>query len=87
MKFLFASTTCFLDKDGNLQVEIPPIKENIQAVFVFAFDSIKGKVIVSHTEGDFSTENYKLALEKCREQSKYVFNYIKNRIKDRLIHG
>lgn len=84
MKFLFASTTCFLINDGSLQIETPPIKENIQAVFVFTFDSIKGDVVVSHTEGVFSVEKYKLALEKCREQSKYVFEFIKSKITNRI---
>lgn len=84
MKFLFASTTCFLTKDGTLQIRTP-IKENIQAVFVFTFDSMNGRIVVSHTEGVYSVENYRLALEKCREQSKQVFMFMKSRILEKVI--
>ncbi|XP_044747287.1 exosome complex component RRP46 [Coccinella septempunctata] len=83
MKFLFASTTCFLTTEGNLEMKTPK-KNYIQAIFVFTFDSMKGHLLVSHTEGVFSLENYKSALEKCREQSKHVFKFMKNQITRRI---
>ncbi|KAL3288553.1 hypothetical protein HHI36_002992 [Cryptolaemus montrouzieri] len=80
MRFMFAAMTCFLTNNGDLHLRTPEVKEDIDAIFVFVFDSVKKNVIVSHTEGTFKTENYKLALEKCREGSETVFKFMRKEI-------
>ncbi|KAK9873593.1 hypothetical protein WA026_023150 [Henosepilachna vigintioctopunctata] len=84
MRFIFASISCFLTKDGNLHLETPNSKNDIQAVFVFVFDSVKGDVIVSHTEGVYSIDNYKQGLKISREGSKQVFKFMEQEMARRM---
>lgn len=77
MKFVFAAVSVYLTNSKEFRF-IPPISENeLTAMFVFVFNNTTGGVIASHTEGSYSSEQYKTALNLCKEESKNVFSFIK----------
>ncbi|KAH1008044.1 hypothetical protein HUJ04_005195 [Dendroctonus ponderosae] len=77
MKFVFGAVSCFLSNNGELSC-IPSINEDtVKAMLVFVFNNTTGGIIASHTEGCFSIEQYKIALEMCRKESRNVFKFIK----------
>lgn len=77
MKFVFGAVSVYLTNSKEFRF-IPPISENeLTAMFVFVFNNTTGSVIASHTEGSYSSEQYKTALNLCKEESKNVFSFIK----------
>ncbi|XP_030760125.1 exosome complex component RRP46-like [Sitophilus oryzae] len=82
MKFLFGAVSYFLTKEEELTLT-PPINESsVKAMFVFVFNNTKGDVIASHTEGRFSIDQYKTALDICRDEVKKVFIFFKETLLD-----
>ncbi|KAJ8966443.1 hypothetical protein NQ317_012684 [Molorchus minor] len=77
MKFMFGAVTCFLTKEEVISLMPPISKSDVKALFVFVFDNAAGRIIASHTEGSFSEEQYKEALNLGREESKNVFIFFK----------
>lgn len=78
MKCMFAAVTCILSIDNtSLHIVTESQEKDCKASFVFVFDSLKKQVIASHTEGSFSKEQYMEALELCRDESEYIFQFFK----------
>lgn len=79
LKFLVAAGSCVLDKNGELCVEtLPSSLEESKATFIFAFDSVEKRLIVSHTAGCFSSDVYEAAIELCRAKCEHFFEFFKS---------
>lgn len=75
---MVAASSCVLDQNGELLVELPPSHlEDAKATFVFAFDSVDKRIIASYTTGSFSSEVYENAVDLCRTQCEDVFRLFK----------
>lgn len=72
---MFGAVTFFLIKEEGLSL-VPPFHEkDVKALFVLVFDNSEGKVLASHTEGSFTTEQFEEAIRLGREESKNVFKF------------
>ncbi|KAK5648257.1 hypothetical protein RI129_003149 [Pyrocoelia pectoralis] len=85
MKFLFASSSCGLDDEGNFHLDPDNLfLEKATASFIFVFDSVGKGLIASHTSGSFNLAQYQNALELCKKASEGIFDFYKCMIKKDL---
>lgn len=81
MKFMFAAVTCFLSVDDLVDLVHPSSENDLKASFIFVFDSEEKNVLVSHTEGVFTLEQYQHALDLCKKESETIFQYFKSSLR------
>ncbi|XP_011159705.1 exosome complex component RRP46 [Solenopsis invicta] len=77
LKFTIAAVSCMIEKETG-QVIIDPDSsqlQNAKAEFTYAFDSINKDLVCCHSVGRFSQSEFLASVDKCRQVSKYVFDY------------
>ncbi|XP_035449243.2 exosome complex component RRP46 [Spodoptera frugiperda] len=79
MRHTFAGVACAVDEQGNIQLDPDAAQlETARATMNFVFDSREKRLITSLTNGSFSEDAYKEALERCRSASQLVFDFYKD---------
>ncbi|KAF9416167.1 hypothetical protein HW555_006419 [Spodoptera exigua] len=79
MRHTFAAVACAVDEHGNIQLDPDSTQlETARATMNFVFDSREKRLITSLTNGSFSEDAYKEALERCRSASQLVFDFYKD---------
>ncbi|KAJ0173459.1 hypothetical protein K1T71_010608 [Dendrolimus kikuchii] len=82
MRCVFAAVTCVVDEQGD--IVLGPSKEQLdtaRAVLNFVFDSRDKSLMTGFTEGSFSEDTYKEAMERCRVASDLVFAFYRDIVK------
>lgn len=82
MRCLFAAVTCAVNEKGDIVLE--PDKNQLKtarAVMNFVFDSRDKNLITVFTEGNFSEDTYKEAMERCRATSDVIFKFYRDIVK------
>ncbi|XP_012524999.1 exosome complex component RRP46 [Monomorium pharaonis] len=77
MKFTIAAVSCMIQKETGELIMDPDNSQlkNAKAEFTYAFDSINNDIICCHSVGQFSQSEFLASMDKCRQVSKYVFDY------------
>lgn len=52
--------------------------QNAKAEFTYAFDSINKDIVSCHSIGRFSQSEFLASMDKCRQVSKYIFDYYRD---------
>ncbi|KAL0272769.1 UNVERIFIED_CONTAM: hypothetical protein PYX00_005617 [Menopon gallinae] len=76
LKFLVAAVTCIVNSQDELVLD-PDEREmkDYKAIFTIVFDGVDKNVVASKIEGEFTKEQFDLALEFCREASLSIFKF------------
>ncbi|XP_063705424.1 exosome complex component RRP46 [Culicoides brevitarsis] len=81
-KYLVAAVYCAVNEEGEIHVDPDLRKDQVtQAQMTFVFDSLMTKAVAVHTEGTFTMEQYKKAMDLCRSASEKVFEFYRDIIK------
>ncbi|XP_071562313.1 exosome complex component RRP46 [Temnothorax nylanderi] len=77
MKYTVAAVSCMIEKETGEVIMDPDSSQlkNAKAEFTFAFDGINKDIICCHSIGRFSQSEFLASMDKCRQVSKYVFDY------------
>ncbi|TGZ46244.1 exosome complex component RRP46 [Temnothorax curvispinosus] len=77
MKYTVAAVSCMIEKEAGEVIMDPDSSQlkNAKAEFTFAFDSINKDIVCCHSIGRFSQTEFLASMDKCRQVSKYVFDY------------
>lgn len=79
MKCLVAAVSCAITDEGTIIVD-PTLKvvQDAASVLHFAFDNTEKNVVLSSTEGNFSTDQYISCLKSCQEACKTLFQFYRS---------
>eukprot|EP00794_Sanderia_malayensis_P020392 gene20392-22403_t len=76
LKCMVGAVSCFLNQNGEISFEITEDSEQeCIAMFTFVFDSLNQDLIMTHTSGNFSEEQYFSCMAASREAVKSVFEF------------
>jgi len=77
MKYTIAAVSCMIEKETGEVIMDPDSSQlrNAKAEFTYAFDSINKDIVCCHSTGRFSRSEFLASMDKCRQVSKYVFDY------------
>ncbi|OXU18502.1 hypothetical protein TSAR_012052 [Trichomalopsis sarcophagae] len=83
MKFTFAAVCCMIDKNsGDIVIDPSLIQtQNAKATFTCVFDSVNKELICCQTSGQFTEEDLTESINKCKEASKYIFDFYRDIVK------
>ncbi|KAG6441995.1 exosome complex component RRP46 [Manduca sexta] len=82
MRCVFAAVMCAIDDSGNITLDPGAAQlETARAVMNFVFDGRDRSLITGFTEGNFSEDAYREALERCRAASELVFTFYRDIVK------
>ncbi|XP_011878170.1 PREDICTED: exosome complex component RRP46 [Vollenhovia emeryi] len=83
MKYTVAAVNCMMEKETGEIIINPDGSQlkNAKAEFTYAFDSINKDIVCCHSIGRFSQSEFLASMDKCRQVSKYVFEYYREVIK------
>lgn len=79
MRHVFAAVLCCVDERGDILLE--PEAEQLdaaRAVLSFVFDERDKSLVTGFTEGNFSEDTYREAMERCRSASDLVFAFYRD---------
>ncbi|KAI8424755.1 hypothetical protein MSG28_006703 [Choristoneura fumiferana] len=79
MRHVFAAVLCAVDGRGDIVLE-PAVEqlEEARAVMNFVFDERDKSLVTGFTEGSFSEDTYKEAIERCRSASDLIFAFYRD---------
>ncbi|XP_057338113.1 exosome complex component RRP46 [Microplitis mediator] len=83
MKFTIAAVNCMIDEDSK-EIIVDPDEiqlQNAKATFMFAFDSVKKDIVCCNAMGRFNEKQLLEATDKCRDASKYIFDFYRDIVK------
>ncbi|KAM3959315.1 exosome complex component Rrp46 [Aphomia sociella] len=79
MRSVYASVSSAVDETGNIVLEPTKLQlDTARAKMNFVFDSREKSLVTSFTEGTFSEDTYREALEMCRSASDLVFAFYRD---------
>ncbi|XP_013194238.1 exosome complex component RRP46 [Amyelois transitella] len=79
MRCVYAAVSCAVEDTGNIVLEPTHQQlETARANMSFVFESREKTLITSFTEGTFSEDTYKEALERCRAASDLIFGFYRD---------
>ncbi|XP_076165722.1 exosome complex component Rrp46 [Ptiloglossa arizonensis] len=83
MKFTIAAVSCMIERNtGNIILDPDSIQlQDARAEFTYGFDSTKRDIVCCHTAGCFTEAEFSKTMFKCKEASKYIFDFYRNLVK------
>lgn len=85
MQYLMAAVTCAINDNGSIIMDPNTLQEqSAVAVLTFVFENCNYGVITVSAKGCYTLDQFQQCLSKCRDASKYVFQFFKDSISKKL---
>lgn len=85
MRYLMAAVSCAINDNGGIIMDPNTLQEQSSvAVLTFVFENCNYGVITVSAKGCYTLDQFQQCLSKCRDASKYVFQFFKDSISKKL---